>query len=99
MLRDEIIAKVRPELTVLSEKYAVQEVYLFGSVARGEERPESDVDFAIVFDKTRTVTLSTLGALKDHLTDLIGREADIGERAFIRPFARADAESDMIRIE
>jgi predicted nucleotidyltransferase len=98
MLRDEVITKLRPELPHLLAKYAVLELYLFGSVARGEERPDSDVDFAIVFDKSRTVTLFTLGGLKDHLSELLGRDADIGERAFIQPHARASAERDMIQV-
>jgi predicted nucleotidyltransferase len=46
------IAKI---VTPVAEEYGVERVYLFGSYARGVERPESDIDFRIDGGKLRTL--------------------------------------------
>ena len=47
---DEIMAK-RDEIRALAQKYKVLRIFVFGSCARKEETPESDVDFLVEFQK------------------------------------------------
>lgn len=50
---------------------------VFGSVARGEETPESDVDLLADFDEERTWTLFKLGGVHSMLSDLLGTDVDL----------------------
>lgn len=52
-----------------------RQVAIFGSVARGEERPESDIDFLVEFESGSS--LFDLVRLQRELTDLLGREVDV----------------------
>lgn len=45
---DEIIAKLRTHLKEVLQKYPVEAAYLYGSVARGQPLPTSDVDIALL---------------------------------------------------
>ncbi len=52
--------------------------YLFGSAARDELRPDSDIDIAVLFNVTPPSTLATSGvALAGKLEDIIGRRVDL----------------------
>ncbi len=50
-------------------------VRLFGSVARGEARPDSDIDVLVAFESGRT-RLDRIGMIQD-LEDLLGRKVDV----------------------
>jgi predicted nucleotidyltransferase len=52
--------------------------YLFGSVARGEARPDSDVDVGLVFDRPRPRTLNEMPFdIQDELEAHLGRPVDL----------------------
>ncbi len=50
MLRDEILDKLRADKAAL-DGFGVRSIGVFGSVARGEAGPDSDVDIAVDYDK------------------------------------------------
>lgn len=56
-------------------QYDVSEAYLFGSFARGEQTPESDIDLRLVCDNT--MTFGTLYELSHELEKTLGRKVDI----------------------
>ena len=66
------VAKVAPE-------YGVKRVTLFGSYAEGKQKPGSDIDLLVEFNKDRQipVTLFTLGGMASEVEDLTGKEVDI----------------------
>ena len=73
----------------------VLKAWLFGSFARGEETPDSDVDILIIPDRTgKPFTLFTLGGIYMDLKDLLGREVDLIEEGTLRPYAVESAERD-----
>lgn len=55
----------------------VQRLSLFGSVARGEAGPESDVDLAVTLDPGRQIGLFRFAVLREQIADLLGREVDM----------------------
>lgn len=68
---------------------------LFGSFARGEETPESDVDILFVPDRSgKPFTLFTMGGMYMDLKELLGREVDLVEEGTLRPYASATANRD-----
>jgi predicted nucleotidyltransferase len=67
-------------------------VALFGSAARGEAGPESDIDVVIDLEPGRKFSLIDLASVRVRLCDLFGRESDVLIREDLRPeFRRAIA--------
>jgi predicted nucleotidyltransferase len=76
MNADEVINKLRAHEPELKAAGKVR-LAVFGSVVRGDNSPESDVDLLADFDKTKHYTLLTLGRLENRLGDLLGTEVDL----------------------
>ena len=73
----------------------VLKAWLFGSFARGEETPESDVDILFIPDRSdKPFTLFTMGGMYMDLKELLGREVDLVEEGTLRPYASATANRD-----
>ena len=53
-LRDRI-AELRPQIEAAATAHGARDIRVFGSVARGEERPNSDVDFLVTLEPGRPV--------------------------------------------
>jgi hypothetical protein len=69
--KDQLIAKLRehePELKAAG----IIRLSVFGSVARGDNSTESDIDLLADFDKTKHYTLLTVGRLESRLADMLG---------------------------
>lgn len=77
------------------DEFAVKALFLFGSVARDEATPESDVDFLVEFD--RPVGLFTLLGLKAYLEELLGCSVDVGTPSSLRPHLREVVLKEAIR--
>jgi predicted nucleotidyltransferase len=75
MLLNEI-RKQRESILALSEKFGARRVRIFGSVARGEERPNSDIDFLVEFDRGYDLFAQRL-PLTDELENLLRRHVEL----------------------
>jgi predicted nucleotidyltransferase len=69
---------------------------IFGSVARGEERPDSDVDILVDLDPDIVRDLLGYSRVQRTLEDLIGLPVDIAERGRLRHGMQEDVERDSI---
>jgi hypothetical protein len=78
----EIVARIRAHAHELHERYGVTRIDVFGSFARGEQTPESDVDLIV---EVETPTLEAVFGAEEYLTELLGRKADTGSFAALRP--------------
>ncbi len=58
---------------------------LFGSVARGEERPESDIDILIEIDPQKSIGIYEYVDLRLFIGDLIQSPVDIAEKSLLKP--------------
>ena len=65
----------RDDILCAADKHGARNVRVFGSVARGEAGPESDVDFLVKMDQGRS--LIDLSTLVVDLQDLLGRKVDV----------------------
>jgi predicted nucleotidyltransferase len=87
-------AALAPQLAELCRRYGVAELSVFGSVARGEDQPDSDVDFLYLNDPQKVLGLEFFG-LQEELEDLLGRPVDLvpkeGLHWVIRDRVLADA--------
>lgn len=65
----------------------VLKAWLFGSYSRGEQRPWSDIDILVQYDRRQPIGLLKIAGMKDDLEDLLGREVDLVEDGMLRPWA------------
>jgi len=71
-----VLAAKRDEVLRIAAHYGVRNLRVFGSVARGEDRDDSDVDLLVDLDDGRSV-LDLAGLMID-LQELLGRRVDVG---------------------
>ena len=72
----------------------VVKAWLFGSFARGEETPESDVDILVQYDDTACISLLTISHMMGELERSTGRRVDLIEDGCLLPFAVESANRD-----
>ncbi len=75
MLLDELRAK-KNAIATLSSQYGARRIRVFGSVARGEERPDSDVDLLVDFPRGYDLFAQRL-PLTERLADLLKRRVEL----------------------
>jgi predicted nucleotidyltransferase len=80
---DDILTTLRTALPELRRRWPIHSLALFGSVARGDAGPASDLDVLVEFE--RPVTLSAFLALEDELAGLTGRQIDLVSAAALKP--------------
>ena len=76
----------------------VLKAWLFGSFARGEETPDSDVDILVVFDRNARVSLIGHATMMLDLEDLLNRKVDLVKDGTLLPFAVETANRDKVLI-
>jgi predicted nucleotidyltransferase len=95
MNRQEIIdllRKIEPTLRARGVSHAA----LFGSRARGDNRPDSDIDIMIEFDPAIHITVFNYAGLKDYSAGLFDGPVDVVNRDGLKPYVRPAATADAI---
>jgi predicted nucleotidyltransferase len=95
MDRDHVIARCRAREADL-HRAGVVRLYLFGSVARREARPDTDVDRFFYTDNPR-FSLIELVDIQDRVSDILGTETDVMTRASLHPMLRHRIEAELLR--
>ncbi len=72
---EDLLKDRREDILRLAAQHGAHNVRVFGSVARGEARPDSDVDLLVELEAGRS--LLDLGGLLMDLQTLLGREVDV----------------------
>jgi predicted nucleotidyltransferase len=91
----EVIARIRAHAHELHERFGVTRIDVFGSFARGEQTPESDVDLIV---EVAEPTLETVFGSERFLIDLLGRTAQCGSLASINPRVRRNVIEDLVHV-
>lgn len=94
-MRDEL-RSMRTAIWQTAAACGVRELRLFGSVARGEERPDSDVDLLVTLEPGRT--LLDLARLEDRLEKLLGRDVDVVTKEALQEPVRSAAMREAIPV-
>jgi hypothetical protein len=79
----ETLASRRGEILALAHRHGAAQVRIIGSVARGEERPESDIDLLVKWEPW--TSLLDCAALTLELEKTLGRKVDIASDGWVRP--------------
>ena len=81
------------KIAEICRSYHVTEMAVFGSAARGELGPDSDIDIMVEFAPDARLGLRFF-ALEEDLAHLFGRRVDLGEKHCLKPNARPSAMRD-----
>jgi predicted nucleotidyltransferase len=76
----------------------VLKAWVFGSFARGEETPASDVDILVEFDHSQPIGLFAYARMWRELSELLGRDVDLVEAGMLKPFAVDSANRDKLLV-
>jgi predicted nucleotidyltransferase len=95
MLRDQVLRTIAANDAEL-RALGVARLLLFGSVARGEDRADSDIDLLVEFDG-RPVGYFHLFRVQRRLEELLGRKVDLGTIASLRSEFRDEVFAEAVR--
>jgi len=92
MNRDEVLNVLRAHKPILSQRFGVRELALFGSFARDQAKDTSDVDILVRFDAP--LNWQRYFGAQGYLEDLLGRPVDLATdqdlRVEIRPYVERE---------
>jgi len=83
MTIEDLVKSKREEILAIAACHGARNVRVFGSVARGRARPDSDLDLLVQLDAGRS--LLDLIAIKQDLEDLLGYKVDVVTEAAVSP--------------
>lgn len=87
-----VVASLSAHKQSLSARYPIKSIAVFGSVAREDARPESDVDIMVEFDQPIGIEFVDLA---EELEQMLGMKVDLVSRKAIRPEVWSFIESDL----
>ena len=76
------------KIAAFCRKHHIRRLALFGSVLRGDFRPDSDVDVLVEFELGATAGFLRLAAMELELTEILGRRADLRTAAELSRYFR-----------
>ena len=94
--RERVVGLLRARAPELRAQ-GVRGLALFGSVARGEARPDSDVDLLVELDRDTTLGFGVV-RLRDELQHLLGREVGLSFASRAAPEFRRRIAPDLVRV-
>lgn len=84
----------RSEVVAVAARHGVQVLGVFGSVARGEDRPDSDIDLLVQLPAG--MGLFALASVQNELEELLGAEVDLIPEAGLKAGVRPSVEADLV---
>jgi uncharacterized protein len=96
MDRDDVIATLRGHESELRAAGVVR-ISLFGSTARGDSRPESDIDLLAAFDDTRRISLLDVVGIERQISRMLGRPVELVEEGTLKPRVKKNVEAEAVR--
>lgn len=94
MRLEELRVTKRDQILQIAANHGAHNVRVFGSAARGDDNPASDVDFLVDLEPERT--LMDLGGLLMDLQELLQVRVDVATEGMLRPTVRRRALADAV---
>jgi predicted nucleotidyltransferase len=84
------------KIAEICRKYQVRELSVFGSAARGDMQPESDIDLLVEFEPDAPVGLFEFAGMEEELTAALGRKVDLVSKRGLKPRVRPHVLRDAV---
>jgi predicted nucleotidyltransferase len=88
MRTDESLTKSRDRILGIARSHGARSIRVFGSRARAEAKPDSDLDLLVQLEDGRS--LLDIVAMKQDLEDLLGCRVDVVTEASVSPYLRSE---------
>jgi predicted nucleotidyltransferase len=92
-----VLKTLRQHRTWLRER-GISQLWVFGSVARGDERLDSDIDLIADVEPDARISLTAFARLQLDLSELLGARVDLAEWRTLRPHAIRSAQRDAVAV-
>ncbi|RQD80727.1 MAG: nucleotidyltransferase [Methanocalculus sp. MSAO_Arc2] len=92
---DSVISQLEAVLPYLRKRYGVARIGFFGSVVRGDDRPDSDIDLLVEF-LPGEATFRNFMELVYFLEDLLGRNVDLVTDQGLSKYLRRTVEKEVV---
>ena len=96
MTKDDVLIALRAEQQTLAERFGVVELALFGSFARDEAGPDSDIDLLVTF--AGPATSRAYFGVMHQVEDALGRRVDLVTDKALRKEFRPHVEREAVRV-
>jgi predicted nucleotidyltransferase len=93
MRRDDVIARLKEAEPALRAR-GIRRAAVFGSIARGDDRPDSDIDILVEFERGAEGTIYEYVRLKEFISSLFSGPVDVIDRDALKPHLHAPAARD-----
>jgi len=80
------------------QELGVDHLVLFGSVARDESGPDSDVDLLATFNKSKALSLLKVVGIQRKISEMLGCPVDLGSVTAVKPRLKPHIEPDLIDV-
>jgi predicted nucleotidyltransferase len=94
----ELLDANREAIDAILARYAATNPRLFGSVARGDAQPDSDIDLLVDLDDAGGNAFLRLAGLGEELTQLLGVSVDVVAEELLRAEVSATARRDLLAL-
>ena len=95
-MKIEELKEKRGQILTVAKRHGARTIQVFGSLARGESRRDSDVDFLIELEPGRT--LLDIVAIKQDLEDLLQRKVDVVTEDAVSPYLKDEIVTQAISL-
>ncbi len=94
-IKNRVLTQLSASLSTLQAAYGIEFLALFGSVARGDDTPHSDIDLLYAF-KPEFDTFDNYLALAEYLESILERKVDLVSFEYLKPRIRSNIQKDVI---
>jgi predicted nucleotidyltransferase len=96
MDREHVIATLRGHELELRAA-GILRLSLFGSTARGDDRPDSDIDLLAAFDNTRRISVLDVVGMEVQISRMLGRTVELVEEGTLKPRVQKNVDAEAVR--
>lgn len=96
--KEEVLAFLSDNKTILNQQFHVKDIALFGSFARNEQDVHSDVDLLIELEEGTQNVHDLKNSLRHFLSSAFNRSVDLARAKYLKPYAKEQILKDALFI-